>query len=375
MAHSGSETQRHRYSHGLEKIYSFEVLSPDTVRPLAIKNTKTVQEDASTPYADSHEPSQLTFDFGPYFSETIKSSRLDEPLEALSLSPLAYKAISTLGTKTVGELALLSQEKLLLTKGMGQGHIEEMKEKLLRFLGTGGKLQSTGIDLLSLIRLLFHTIDPKDRSLFLSRYGLGALFPLKAYDLLEIEKWDDEFQEKVIARTLELLRKNHLPYLENKLAEISLAFIKPWLEARCGFAVEPEIIERLFMVVDASQEKYLLKVLDIFKEILLSNNFCFEKFLVPVEKKLYAQSEDIAESIVLVQEQALSYFYSKSSTYPLQKLSALICRDCILKWQNISSEFIERILRATSLFSIFRDEAGTVVIGEAGTNSLPASQL
>src|SRR5205823_4906326 len=101
--------------------------------------------------------------------------------ETLGLTPLAFKAIALLGAKNIAELALISQEKLLQTKGLGHGHIEEMKGKLLQFLGHESA-KTTTFDLFSFIRILFQSVDPKDRALFLGPFHLAFLYPLKPQD-------------------------------------------------------------------------------------------------------------------------------------------------------------------------------------------------
>src|SRR6185295_13748578 len=89
---------RMSYSHGLEKIYSFEVVNPNSVRPIAtlpqndkIQNDGTISLQKST-LLSKKEPSKKetteayphaqSFDFGPKFSDGIRAARLDEPLES-----------------------------------------------------------------------------------------------------------------------------------------------------------------------------------------------------------------------------------------------------------------------------------------------------
>jgi hypothetical protein len=347
----------------LQKMYDFEVLSPESVRPFVHKSLD-VSEEKTNVQTKKKLAEQFHFDFGLQFRDGISSFKLSEPLDTLGLSPLAFKAIASFGMKTIGELALLSQDrsKILQIKGLGPGHVDEILEKLKRALGDEPFAKRHTIDCLALIRGLFHGMEIKERYLFLSRYQLGFLFPIKPYDQLEVEKWSLEQQEKVFLRARETLRQNHLGTLRAKLEEITFAIILPWLEARCGFAKRYEIEERLFTVVESEQERQLLQTLKLFSEILGSTYFCFEHFLCPISDDIFAQSEDILKNFFRVEQQAKDYFYSPQSVYPLKKILCIIERDFTLQWESLSHKFIEKVLRTTSNFTIFRNSAGTVCL-------------
>ena len=119
------------YTHGLEKIYQFEVVNPSSVKPLpyAIKAAIPEQkiENPLTPTTDARE---LTFDFGPKFATSMPSLRLDEPLEVLHLSVYAQKALLLQGFKTIRDIVNTAKEKLPL----GLGHVEEVTHKIQNYL-------------------------------------------------------------------------------------------------------------------------------------------------------------------------------------------------------------------------------------------------
>ncbi|MDB6081640.1 MAG: hypothetical protein JWO53_912, partial [Chlamydiia bacterium] len=83
------------YSHGLEKIYNFEVVDPSTVRKLSVpvSSSQPVGEKP-TKVPDNQE---AIFNFGAQFEIKMTSLRLEEPLDSLDLSPFAMKALTSYG--------------------------------------------------------------------------------------------------------------------------------------------------------------------------------------------------------------------------------------------------------------------------------------
>lgn len=356
-----SQNTQSAYSHGLEKIYQFEVVNSGTVRPLA-SNTLPYTQEKSTKKpsdirAESQSEEQLAIEFGSSFSKKMASLRLDEPVESLSLSPFALKALVPLRLKTIYDLSISLKD----LKGVGLGHIDEIRAKVYAFIGSNPFEKKSHVDFEAFLRILFFAIDSKDRYLFLERYQLASFFPLKPNEQHEIEKWGMEMKTKSHERTLETLRKNHLHYIKNKFMEITEVFFKPWLANRSNISCISELNERLFMLSESRVESRFLTIIELIKEILATQNL-FDILLVKVPGGIYAKDSHAAHNSTHVIERAISYFYTPFIRFELQKLCHILSQDFAKSWEGFPEGFIEKVLRCASCFAISRSRDGTIWI-------------
>lgn len=341
------------YSHGLEKIYDLEVVNPATVRPLSIPVASIQKPSTSTQKAELPRDCDIGLPFGKQFETAMLSPRLDEPIESLALSPFAMKSLTPYGCKTICEL----HQALYTMKGLGQGHIEEIKEKIATYLGPFPLSKRTTVDFLSLIRIAFHGVDAKDRYFFLHSFSLGQLFPLKPNELHEIDKWSQEMKEKAFKRVQSAASKESIA---TKLDDIITVFVKRWLFDRGGFAKGYELEERLLMIGEGIREKEFYNTLKILE--MLFGESIFQRSLVSIGDDFYVSDVPTANVCARVVERAKSYFYKATTTYPLEKLSILLEREFAILWQGFPEGFIEKLLRQSPMFMLSRNSIGKVFI-------------
>ena len=352
---SAPPKQTEVYSHGLEKIYQYEVVNPATVQPLIsssiIKQEKKVIEIPLS----LQKAEQLFFDFGPQFATSLAALQLEEPLEGLGLSAFAYKAVASKNCKTVAELCM----SLPHMSGIGQSHLDEIMEKIMQFVGPNPFRKRTQVNFLSLLRILLQKADSKERFILLEPHDLDFLFPLKPNEAHEVEKWGQETRQKIFQKIFDGNEKKN--YLKTKLKEVGYAFILPWLHPRLGFAPHYELDEYLVMLSEDKEEKMLYNIKKIFEEILEIPSL-FNLFLIEVAPGIYAQNSQIALLYNQVVGLAKSYFYTPFLSYPLSQLIRFIERDSAIMWEHYSHNFIEKILRLDPYFVIWRNEKGVLFI-------------
>jgi len=337
------------YSHGLEKIYEYEVVNPATVRTFAAK--RIVASDTQTKPSIKELPylhvADLHFDFGPAFSQSMQSLRLDEPIESFSLSPFALKAIISRGIKTVGELC----KALPQLQTLGLGHQDELQQKVTAQLGKNPFTPVKTVNFVALVRLLLNRCDAKDRYLLLERFDLVSLFPLKPNELHEIEKWDDSMRKKALIRVREGYPRS---YFETKLKEITQAFIVPWLQSRFGFARNDELGERLFMISEHDDEKQFYSIIELLQWLLGSSSL-YQLTLQPIAPDLYAQDTHARKQYEDIVKTVQSYFYSAHSRYPLYQLIQFLQRDFAMRWKDYPQSLIEKVIGYSPAFVLLQD--------------------
>lgn len=327
------------YSHGLEKIYAFEVLNPSTVRRVE------TQPPASTPIKTEIKPNFQPECFA-FCIEGLPSLLLDESVETLGLTPFQMKAVQARAIHTVREL--IHDLPALKT------HAEEIGKKIHELLGPAPFTPKMSVDWLTLLRRLFRALDAKERFIYLDSIGQRDLFSLKPVELIEVEKWPSEMRVKALRKAGDALlsEKNELKRL---IRDLSHAFFVPWLERRGGFGATFELQERMAMIGEEKASQAVATLFTIAPDLL-------HDALIPLEKDIFAASKKSAHDYRSIREAALSYLYSPFSAYPLDYLRFCLQREFAKKWVGFEADYIDKVLRFSPSFQLFRNEKGIIFL-------------
>jgi hypothetical protein len=117
----------------------------------------------------------------------IPPLRLLEPIASLNLTPFAAKAARGTGVATVGELAAFVFDPSKECRGLGQGHIDEIRRKIEQFVGRPPYAREKNFDIASLLRLSLCDIEASQRALIVSRCKLQEVVPLSPQESREAE--------------------------------------------------------------------------------------------------------------------------------------------------------------------------------------------
>lgn len=329
------------YTHGLEKIYAFETVNPNSVKTVGARSPA---EDRTPRAKHTACTEQLIFNFGPYYQESLPTFRVKEPLSSLGLTPFALKHLMARQITTIEQAAILFASDPNSYKSLGQSHIEEIKEKINAFVGKAPFAYQKTVDWESLVRIITAGLDTKERTCLLARYQLSQLFETSAADHQEIMRLSRE----QIAKTIDqALSKIGTDFVQQSLAVICEAFVRPWLRRRHGFATESEIYQRLWQI--AAPQRFFWQILSFIKEFA---EFANLHKIAPV---LYAADARAATDYRAVARCATTYFYQPFARYPLDKLVSLVSREFAATNHGFADGFIEKVLMTCPDFCLQQD--------------------
>lgn len=359
-----AEEYKDSYSNGFEAIYAIEKVDLKTVRPfkgeesgLAVSPITVQNYKRSLPKKSAV---QLELDLGAQFNSFTTSLRLEEPIEVLNLSTPLLKKLLDCGLKTVRELLLLMQKDNPLGKGLGQGHLDEIKQSLDLHAGQEDFYCVQKIELLSLLKCLLGTLEKKAVHLFLSLYGLNGLFSLSAEVKAGLRQLSGGKEQEYLALAMPEIRSvERCNFLSSALQKICQLFLMPWIYSRQGIATEEELLERIERHSESPQE--MKKIWKLITETYYKGQDPLVSHFPLVERKLYAADERKREAFEKVVIQAKSYFYSAASFYPLKELVSLMIREKSAGWEAMPAQFIEKVLRYSSTFRVRKEAAGLTV--------------
>lgn len=343
------ETYKTSYSHGLEHIYAIETIDIRSVRRLETTPISAPKQEIPAYIAPKRDKSaQITFDFGHPFTGTVDSFILKEPIQVLALSKHAEKFLLDNEKTLIQDLIGVNLNQYIF-KGIGQGHLDEIQNKLNEYLEKRELYECETVDFAAWMRSLTFAFDRKKCAPALQSFHLEQLLSLTAVDTLEIGRLSEEKKA--------LYHKEMLSYLRNDdrkhafLRDMGLiidAYVKPWMEKRLGLATKEELIERLLRISD--DPSLTERILDFFSVVYFDGQLPFASYLHEVEEGLYCIDSTTTYQHVI--NRALSYFYSPTVHYSLSHLVSLLQRECAQQWLSFPEGFLDKVLTHSSFFRV-----------------------
>jgi hypothetical protein len=344
-----------RYTHGMENIYAVETIDLSTVRPMESGSKEVLK----TVLTAEQIPPQLELPYADSFRSTLESFRLSEPMRVLSLSAMAERGLTENGILTIRDLIEKDSAELKYLKGLGQGHLDEIGERLGSYLDQGSLYHSTTVDFVGLVRSVLSTLKTKDVHVLLESYGLGELISLTPAEKAEVRHLNEERRQAVIDDAMNVLRKEEVvAFLAGQLSRAVKVFVVPWIRGRCGLARDWEAEERLVnvSVVPDVTPAILALFAGIWGIHPLSEG------VVCVEGSIYASDSAVARRAVQVLDLASEYFSAGTEVYALDELTAFVERECALRWIGFQEGFVAKAIRLSSRFMVRKAASGVLAV-------------
>jgi hypothetical protein len=348
--HSFEETFKQAYSHGLEKIYALKNVDITTVRPIEqhhSNHSKISPNNGEKPIETHQENEVLEFDFGEKYRTWIEPFFLQEPIQVLNLSRRAENGLLSIGKYHLKDLIALT------------GH-DEVQKQLLAYL-QGRSMQSCRqIQVRSWILSLTVGLERKKCAVCLEPYQLMEGLMLSSAEKAQIRRLDlaikKEWQESALA---EFRSNARAAQVHRDMQRVVNALIIPWMQGRCGIATEGELVERVHILSDISEEAQ--KAMRFFGDTYYHQRFPLGEYLYQVEKGIYCSDEVHAQNYHDLIQKVRTYFYKPGIVYQLTELSALILREFAREWRGFSDGFVEAVLRRSTLFRVRKGKLGLEV--------------
>ena|GEM_PF-2132743 len=352
------EDRLQSYSHGLEDIYSLENVDLSTVRRLGGTEEKKEVVEVTEELPEIEESQE--FDFGDEWRGWMPSLMLKEPISVLGLPEQVQKSFLDDGRTQLGDICHLGQEDMM-GLAIGQGHIDEVRQRLKQYLSGKSLQKSYRVDYISWLRCLLADAEPKQRSLALESWGLAELFPLTPAENMEIRRMSDDLRQKSQKEAFQqLVTDERRRRFGSVWRQVLDTFVKPWVRWRGGVASYDELLERLQRI--AVDEKTAQDVLPLFAHLFFNGSLPFGGYLAEVESKLFAVDSTTAENFRQVLVSANSCFYSQELSYPLEELVAIIEREHACQWSSYPQDFVVKVLRFSAKFRVRKGECGTLIV-------------
>lgn len=298
----------------------------------------------------------LSLDLGAPFRGWMPSMALDEPIGALGLSPQATGPLGDAGFLVLRDIVQLRKSGATSLQGMGQGHFDEMMQRLDAYLKGRDHDCCRKIDFTGLVRCVLSDVSAKDAHLACDQHGLEHLYPLNASQEMDLRRVSSE---QLVARRADAVAKvseeHHRAVLVEKLAEITEVFVRPWMRGRHGIATRSEVEERVEAVsTDVKDTRQVLRwIQDLF---LKENPICSQ--LCKAAPGLYVSDTNVLEQYRALVVLARSYFYAPHVKYRLDELVARLEREMAVSWDSLPDGFIEKVLTESPTFAVRKGQCG-----------------
>jgi hypothetical protein len=275
--------------------------------------------------------------------EGLTPLRLLEPLSSLALTPFALKAAKGSGASTVGELASLVFEREKECRGMGQGHIEEIRRKIEQFVGHPPYALEQSLDLGSLLRLTLLPLEGSDRGIIVTRCQLQSTVALLPQESKEAEMALLLDREGKFRRALVAAQPKVAAPTRSLLERVFTGFVRPSLARRGGIVHEQELLQFCFEKSTQTDYRTFERIIVLLQH-LLQTPFLFAPFLCQIQGRMWALStkeQAFAQQII---SDAQTLVRNGEGGQVLKELARALARCRFTGWEECSSHTIERIL-------------------------------
>lgn len=325
----------------LEKIYKLEQIDIRSIRKLSQEEPITVEPLCTQALHKAGVDGDLGF--LPEGKRSIDSFLLEEPVHVLGLSPHVEKLLISLNIVLLQDLINRDPLSLIHMKGMGQGHIDEIKEKLGKYIAGKVLKGCQQIDFESWTKSLMPTTDKKRSYLVLDLFDLSHLVSLSPSESVDIRRLSVENKMEWLIEGKKLFRTyDSCSSFKKRLHEIIEVFLKPWMIKRLGFVKNEELLERLDRL--SLVKGTFPKAYNFFQQIFCDNE-CPLKGLMLHKYSLFFASQDTLDAFETVEKGIDTYFYNKNVSYPINQLAALIESEFSKKWVGFNDGFVMKVIR------------------------------
>ncbi|MEC7839592.1 MAG: hypothetical protein VX777_06100 [Chlamydiota bacterium] len=347
---------------GYDELYTFETIDVKTIRPLGAVDEDVADENLAhvTPYRLSKN-AQLQLELGGEFRSYIDSFVLNEPIHVLDISPQAVKGLLGLDVCFIRDLITTEWYEAAIKKGVGQGHIDEIHQAISSYLSDKVISHCEMVDFESWIRSLIPEDQKSKVYLLLKEYSLGKLIPLTPAMNVEIKRMSKEDKLRCTGEAKDILRSTDRTELSRQnIMTISDVFVTPWLRERCGIARQYEIFDRLEQISENPHS--FRKALSLLCDLYSGSEFLFEDVYPSLNRTVIFVDMHTFDMFIEVEKVAYTYFTSQNSLFGLTELVTLIGRELAVGWRSFDSCFIEKVLRNSDKFLVYKDTQHNQVV-------------
>lgn len=355
------DSYKSAYTHGLESIYTIETIDVKTVRRM---NSAQTTDAEPTPLLEKapvfdHHPDELQLNLGLHWQGRIDSFALQEPIQLLGFSQHAERCLIDNKILVLKDLMNLGFDALQQIKGIGQGHIVEIQEKVREKLKGQTLKNSKIVDFIALLKTILGTFERKKMWALLLQFNLADEILLTPLENAEIKRLNADRKKEWENQAFTYLHTEaKQQQLADCLDQISKIFIIPWIERRGGLATQNEIEERLLRI--SARPDKTEHVFHFFSHLYYQDLFPFTTLINEVEDGLFCSGAAASNAYQRICEVAESYFYRRELSYPLDELTRFIVRECALDWESFPEGMIEKTLRLSPRFRIVRCAQGFI---------------
>lgn len=325
-----------RYSHGFESIYAFETIDTSSIRVMSATPSPAVTQSIESLALSRHD---AEFSF---VKSSITPFFLKESIEILKLSSHAERFLRSLGHELIQDLLTLDFNDMTFLRGLGQGHIEEIRTKLKAFIKGRPIEHSTSVDYLSWARSLFRGMDKRVVGVAFEKFGLVDHLPLTTSERIEIKKLPQERKQEWFYQFKETCRTHHDAF-DDHLKTIFEAFVKPWMLGRGGFASSEELRELAWRLGEDCHESQ--SVLALFSELFCDGAHPFFRMKESSISGVYVAHAPAERLLRCITKVLSTYFYESDVVYELEVLADWVEREFACAWIDLNREHLKRAIR------------------------------
>lgn len=318
-----------------EKIYNFETINPASVRKI------TTNQSASVVAHQESISINPNLDLFPTASRLLLEK---EPIESLQLSPFATRALKSFTIPSIGELRKILKHTRDELRSIGQGHLDEIEEKISLFFAKANSKDAPKADLRSFLRYILSPLGIKEKAKITLLCNLKHFCPLSLGEEKEAENFlrhlDDSAKKELIAT----LARPLLPKIEEAGEILYSSYLQEKISTFGGIASIETL--KFILYIDSGLTSFShFELIDSFLQNTTPHSkLWFAPKGILIHSRFLASSTQLAllgEQILHEAKQILSL---SKKTPTLQEIKHLLWKKQALSWQEIDERALTELL-------------------------------
>lgn len=340
---------KNAYSHGLEEIYQLEQVDVKSIRKMSSCQPVYQESTLETPARMLRTSQEMDLGFLPEGRRSVDSFLLDEPVMVLGLTPHIETLFSKMNIVMLRDLMNLDSNALVHMKGMGQGHIEEVKDKLKKYIGGRPLFGCCTLDYESWVKSLVPSAQRKRAYVLLELFDLSSLVSLSPPESVEIRRLSKEQRGDWIAEAKEMFNTyDRRRFLEGRFSEVVEVFLKPWMVNRFGFSTKNDLLERLERL--SVKKGVFQKAHAFFSDVFYMGQSPLERMMGKKEGELFFAHGSALKDFQMVMAAIDPYFYKKGVCYPVFQLVEYVEKELSRDWKGFKAGFVKKVIFSCDAF-------------------------
>jgi hypothetical protein len=195
----------------------------------------------------------------------------------------------------------------------------------------------------------------------LEAYQIGDLLSVSGQVQAELRRLQGTERDRLVSEAVQGLQER-VPLLKQRLQEVVVALVQPWMRKRYGIASLDELHEHVEYL--SADRPFFKGAWCLLSRLLETQHSPLELYLHRCAQGVYCADAAMTADYQRVVQTAKTYFYRPGLCYSITDMAIWVARELVCRWEGCSLELTVKILRYAPDWRVRKDTCGQLIMRE-----------